>query len=494
MDKYLLEILKESNTIIIPGLGALTITNKATGETMFMPYLQHDDGKLAAFIAENDGIDEADAKNMVAKYVREIKAELDKGESYSMFELGTFKKKDDGDVEFENWKNATEKNEEVTAPVAAPIVEAEPVVEDEPIVDEAPEVEPEPIAEPEPEVEPEAISEPVPNVEPEPEVVPEPVVEPEPVAESEPEAISEPEPAVEPEAAIEPEPIAEPEPVVKPEPPVAPEPIDVSEKETEIRETITETFNAAEVVEEFIPEKTTLEPSPLLDDIAPTSAVALDPEIDSTDEVNSDEESGEEEEKKKAGAGFWITIIIVALGIIAGGAYVGRNFNDIKQYFAGNDEEAEKNSLKDEISNEIKEDKYGVESDGESKYEGSSDTGEEGFMDEGDGNDEGSSQTIDFEPEPKPEVIKPEVKKPAPVTVSSSSGGPYKVIAGAFSSEANAKRLAAEFKSKGMNSEVFMKGELHAVSMQSYPTSEAANAELSKLQSMAPGAWIYYKR
>lgn len=102
MDKYLLEILKEVNTIIIPGLGALTITNKDTGEIMFMDYLKHDDGKLAVYIAEKEGMDVNEAKNMIAKYVREITAMLDKGESYDMFEFGSFVKEGDS-VEFKNW-------------------------------------------------------------------------------------------------------------------------------------------------------------------------------------------------------------------------------------------------------------------------------------------------------------------------------------------------------------------------------------------------------
>ena len=42
MDKYLLLLLKEVNTIIIPDLGALTITNHSTGEIMFMPFLKYD--------------------------------------------------------------------------------------------------------------------------------------------------------------------------------------------------------------------------------------------------------------------------------------------------------------------------------------------------------------------------------------------------------------------------------------------------------------------
>lgn len=484
MDKYLLEILKDSNTIIIPGLGALTVTNKETGETMFMPYLQHDDGKLAAFIAQKDGIEEADAKNMVAKYVREIKSELDKGETYSMFNLGTFVKKDDGDIEFKNWSNTTE---ETVPPVAAPIVE-ETAVEEVKTDDELEEA-PEPTPEPEISTEPIAVSEP----------------EPEPIVEIEPEVVPEPEPIIEPEPFVEPEPVvAEPEPIVESEPIVTPEPIEPPKEEIELRETISEAIkNTPEPEPEvIIPESTTLEPSPLLDDIAPTSAVALDPEMEPDVENATDGESEEEDEKKKkAGVGFWITLIIIALGIIAGGAYVGRNYNDIKQhipFLADNDEEAEKKSLQDEMSNVIKEDKYANpdRTDGQNDNPDSEGSGEEGFMEDGqgEGDTEGSGETMEVEPQPEPEVTTPEITPPTPINVSSSSSGPFKVIAGAFSSLDNANRLAAEFKAKGLNSEVFPKGELHAVSMQSYATSEEANSNLAKLQSMAPGAWIYYKR
>lgn len=103
MDKYLLEILKDVNTIIIPGLGALTITDYSTGEIMFMSYLKHDDGALVNYIAEKEGMDPNDAKNLVAKYVREILAKLDQGESYDMFQFGSFYKNDD-DVDFKAWK------------------------------------------------------------------------------------------------------------------------------------------------------------------------------------------------------------------------------------------------------------------------------------------------------------------------------------------------------------------------------------------------------
>ena len=106
MDKYLLDILKEMNTIIIPGLGALTITNNATGEIMFMPYLKFDDGKLARYIAEKEGWSENDAHNLIAKYVREIEAKLNVGDTYDMYRFGSFTKNSSGDIEFNRWKDS----------------------------------------------------------------------------------------------------------------------------------------------------------------------------------------------------------------------------------------------------------------------------------------------------------------------------------------------------------------------------------------------------
>ncbi len=116
MDKYLLEILKEVKTIIIPGLGAMTITNPDTGEIMFMNYLKFDDGKLAAHISEKETIPENDAKNLISKYVREIEAKLNVGDSYDMFNFGTFFKNSDGEVDF---KQTTFSEEIATNPEAA---------------------------------------------------------------------------------------------------------------------------------------------------------------------------------------------------------------------------------------------------------------------------------------------------------------------------------------------------------------------------------------
>lgn len=111
MNNYLLLLLKELKTIIIPGLGALTITNEATNELLFMPFLKHDDGTLSKYIADKEGMSENDAKNLIAKFVREVLAELDKGEPYDMYQFGSFTKVNN-EVVFKQWEFQSENESE----------------------------------------------------------------------------------------------------------------------------------------------------------------------------------------------------------------------------------------------------------------------------------------------------------------------------------------------------------------------------------------------
>ena len=102
MDQYLIQILKETNTIIIPDLGALTITSEEQNEIMLMPFLKHDDGKLANHIAEKEGIDGVEAKiaedgeilakgpNIMMGYYKqpELTAEVMTGEWFHTGDIG----------------------------------------------------------------------------------------------------------------------------------------------------------------------------------------------------------------------------------------------------------------------------------------------------------------------------------------------------------------------------------------------------------------------
>lgn len=138
MNNYLLHLLKEVKTLIIPGLGALTVTNESTGEILFMPYLKFDDGTLAQHIATKEKMDINDAKNMIAKFVHEVTVELDKGSSYDMYQFGSFAK-EDGEIVFKMW-DASAPQKEVKAVVDIPAEKKEHEVVPE-ITKEEPEVE-----------------------------------------------------------------------------------------------------------------------------------------------------------------------------------------------------------------------------------------------------------------------------------------------------------------------------------------------------------------
>jgi len=127
MNKYLIEILKIQSSVILPGLGALMIPNQKSGTVVFNQHLKFNDGSFARFIAEKEGIDQQESQNKVAKFVREIEADLGKGLGYDMFEFGKFYKNEAGEVAFVMHgkdKPETHKEEEKPsekATIAAPI-------------------------------------------------------------------------------------------------------------------------------------------------------------------------------------------------------------------------------------------------------------------------------------------------------------------------------------------------------------------------------------
>ncbi|HLW29500.1 MAG TPA: SPOR domain-containing protein [Brumimicrobium sp.] len=129
MDKYIKQLLELYSKIILPQFGAIVIENEETGELMFNEYLSYDDGKLSELIEKESNMDLQEAKNTVAKFVRELKAQLDKGETYSIFQLGEFSKNKDGEFLFKgNLKTGSSiktpnKSEEAEKVVSPPLVE-----------------------------------------------------------------------------------------------------------------------------------------------------------------------------------------------------------------------------------------------------------------------------------------------------------------------------------------------------------------------------------
>jgi|GEM_PF-2344323 len=105
MNKYFIQLFLKESTVVLPGFGALTMVNSRLNDIMFLPYLTFDDGKLANYIAETEGIDRQDAINTIAKFIREIQSNLNKGDSFDIFEFGSFKKNAAGEIEFNSWNN-----------------------------------------------------------------------------------------------------------------------------------------------------------------------------------------------------------------------------------------------------------------------------------------------------------------------------------------------------------------------------------------------------
>ena len=105
MNKHLQEILQETNTIIIPGLGALTITSAKTGDIYFMPFLKHDDGRLAKYISEKEKIDVSEAKKTIIEYVTIVTQALESEKYFEMDHFGKFFINKNSEIEFQKWED-----------------------------------------------------------------------------------------------------------------------------------------------------------------------------------------------------------------------------------------------------------------------------------------------------------------------------------------------------------------------------------------------------
>lgn len=144
MNKYLIELIQLQKSVILPGLGALMIGNSKSGKIVFNGHLKFNDGALAKFVAQKEGIDVQAAQNQVAKFVREIEAELNKGNSFDIFQFGKFSKKKDGSIDFvqdaatltahtDSSKTHTNKPVEKTATVASKPLETKKTEEHKPL-------------------------------------------------------------------------------------------------------------------------------------------------------------------------------------------------------------------------------------------------------------------------------------------------------------------------------------------------------------------------
>lgn len=433
MDKYLQEMLLEMNMIIIPGLGALSMVNRATGEIMFMPYLKHDDHVLAKHIAAKEGWEENDAVNLIAKYVREIEAKLNIGESYDMYRFGSFKKDNSGDVIFEAWNGESPSVEEVSTAPIEEVSEHESVeVSEEQIVSE-------------PAIE--KMEEPV--IETIKEVVPEPII----LQEETAEVIVEDE--VQPIITLDTDSIEVIEPV----------------------STIVEEVPAAVLIPDAIPEKETIsekvedkvsqytEEDQWKDDldVPPINAKIERPKKPIIEKAKSDK-------KKRRPAFYILTVLLIVL--IGGSVAVGVFYDQLKQHLPFVAQEATKvveKPSETEANNVIEEE----EKDAEPIVE-----------------EETIVEDTPVEAEPIEENVSSESIQTSTGTVDRNK--PFHLIAGAFSQKENADRYQAKLNNEGNASVIIGQfDQLYIVSVGSYGSKQEAQQEYQTKRANYPKAWIF---
>lgn len=448
MNNYLLQLLKEVKTLIIPGLGALTVTNEATGEILFMPYLKFDDGTLAKHIASKEGIEQNDASNMISKFVREVTAELDKGNSYDMYQFGRFVKVD-GEIAFEAWSAGNGGQ-----PIAAEAPKQEP--EKAPLSktevssgkDEKPKEESIPKAE-EPKAEIPPVVEPVKED-------PKPVIE-TPKAETPKAEKIIPSAAEEPKKPVETPKVEAPK-VEKPVPPV------VEPKK--------------EPVKQEAKKEPAKKEKPVKAEKAP-------------------------KEKRKTSVFSYILWGFLVL-VLGAGTFIAIQFDSLKKDFpiladlAGENDDAAKGS---EEVKQLEEDPDASADSAESEPipEDQVQIVEDQLPAEKPVEEPKKEEKAKPKETPKPKVEVTVNKKPVAKPKSQNTGSTasfdgskhFHIIAGSFGSEANANRLAGKLQAKGFGeASVTMNGGMYRVSVKGFATLNEATAEAASIQSSVPGAWV----
>lgn len=456
LQAYLLEV----KTVIIPDLGAITITNPDTGETMFMSFLKHDDGKFAAYVADKEGKNVDAVKQELSSAVSEIQSRLNAEGKAEIGGFGQFILQD-GEIDFvpagegemaENASPPLEAPEEI-----APVIEEVPSSVDLPpsapleVPVEEPPAEPEETAgneteEPAPETEPEA--------EPEKESAPVPTEELPPASETEETSSSEAE-------------MTAPEVIEVPESPV--EEV-VNEVNEQVQEPAAPEVKLETATPILPPQAEKSEPAPEMNILQREQLAASQKKLDDLRKAKEAKPA-----RKKRGAGFWMLIALIAL-LAVGGTFVGIYYDEVKKHvpFLADSEEENADEGELEEMEELLDDGSETEADAEEDSDGEVN------------NDE--AQEVEETPAVEENEKVPEKTTPPS---STSSEMRWHLIAGTFSVEANAQRLADNLRNQGFSPTIRQVGAMYLVSAKGFATKEAAIAGKAELGSAAAKSWLY---
>jgi nucleoid DNA-binding protein len=543
MIKYIIEILKLQSSVILPGFGSLQVANTKTGKIVFNPLLKFNDGTLAKYIAQKEGIDQQAAQNQVAKFIREIEAEVSKGNSFDMFQFGKFLKNKKGDIEFiqegtpvepvgDAKKPAVKKVEEAKVEKKADAQKDEPKAEkkaevkkEEPKVEKKAEVKKE-----EPKVEKKAELK---KEEPKPEKKPE-VKKDEAIVEKPLEKKVELKPDPSPEVKKDGKPVPESEPVKKHGIPEDKSKIEADSKQNKNSFTPKEELSKTSDIAKAASDKASDKPEPKIPEVAKTiplaEATKKDPAAQEKNKfvppVDGAKGSPEKTEKipdvaketpkvmaasvhdereiKENGSGGtkekfkkdkpqkvknevpkekkkkrWVRWVVILI-ILGGGAAAGWMYKDqIKGFLYA--------GVNDK-------DSTATHSDKDSLLVHNTDLNEEGL-------DTLSEEVITEEPvveetdqNEEPVVEEPD-PQPEPVTHNTnhtSSSGNYHIIGNSFSSEQNANNYAEKMSGKGYPAKVLGKFDnLYLVSIKSFSSRDEAKSGLSSVSADAPSGWVF---
>lgn len=159
MDKYIKAVLAADGKVIIPRFGCIIEPSEEPGTLSFNPYLNFDDGKLTAAISAGENLDEQNASYKISDTVDDYNNRLSDGETVSINGIGSFKKDEDGRVEFTQSPDFVHGDGDISLGMGMkvedniapePAAEPEPVAEPEPEATTQPETEEEkPVQEPE---------------------------------------------------------------------------------------------------------------------------------------------------------------------------------------------------------------------------------------------------------------------------------------------------------------------------------------------------------
>ncbi len=100
MEKYILELIKDHNRVIIPNFGAFIVSRDKGQTVLFNSFLSFNDGLLINHIGKTDEVDTAVATKKVEAFVNTINSELDLKGVFVMDKLGKFTKDQNGILRF----------------------------------------------------------------------------------------------------------------------------------------------------------------------------------------------------------------------------------------------------------------------------------------------------------------------------------------------------------------------------------------------------------